>query len=932
MGEYAGMRWFKCDFQVQTPEDSRHWADKETKLLEPRKEHDLREKAKVYLRRCHEVGLQVIGVTDHNFSSRTNVEELFLFHLIKQNEPVATELGVSPLHIFPGFEIDIGYHLLCLFNPVPKAEELSRISNVLSKLGLVETERFEAGEPRPLRKEDAPVPLRTVLRTVQKEADGIVIGAHAFSDSGICNDAAHINDFLLEDLLCVEVVNYPLKHKEANFLGGKEPKWRRASKRQPAGIRSSDAKSLTVGEDGLPQKNSLGYRHTWMKMSSPSIEAIRQACLDSDSRISLEDTSPEKRQKHPRIVKLEVKGAAFVADQTIEFSPALNCLIGGRGSGKSSLLEYLRFALGTESERALPADVREKLVLLRTTIGSTTGELRVTFESQPGVTDTVLLGPGAQPQRIEGREVVDLKTVLDQLHVQFFSQGELSRLTKPGHNQVLRVVDAACGEPLIALNFAEASLRGELEQLSSVAHRAKALGADVSRLTQEVTELDRQWQAHQDIKVEAQNHQRAQKVRIYANQTLSEAQGVAKRISTQAGLDENSDLWPPNPEERWPSPEWFAEIEKRVKDANAQLRADLAEASANFIRRIEAAFSDEAGWTEVSKKLTEVESTFLHACTEKGLLPSDLSKLQQVDALRQAKAEELSKTVKELMRLTSIAADREAKLGSLHMLWHQQFAVRSRACAEIQKRSPSTKVSVGYMADRLSFRSIWRQLQPSDSRTRLGRNWEDIGDTVFEVYQNQDAHSPWEVVEQWKQDKDGPPAEVTALTAEMLRYLESVEMQPHWEKVRATRVNDLIDVELSRADGTVAGNMSGTDGKLLSEGQRNTALLNLMLAQGEGPIVIDQPEDELDSNYIFSDLVPLIREVKGHRQLIVATHNANLPVNADAELIYAVEAKDAKGQCLVEGGLDRPEVTKAVLEILEGSERAFRLRSEKYRF
>ena len=126
--------------------------------------------------------------------------------------------------------------------------------------------------------------------------------------------------------------------------------------------------------------------------------------------------------------------------------------------------------------------------------------------------------------------------------------------------------------------------------------------------------------------------------------------------------------------------------------------------------------------------------------------------------------------------------------------------------------------------------------------------------------------------------------------------------------------------------------MSGEGGKVLSEGQRNTALLNLILAQGSGPIVIDQPEDELDSNYIFSALVPLLREVKNNRQLILATHNANLPVNADAELIYAFEAHDGRGRRRAAGGLDRGDTTQAVLDIMEGSEKAFKQRSEKYHF
>ncbi|WP_419598576.1 hypothetical protein, partial [Thiolapillus sp.] len=62
------------------------------------------------------------------------------------------------------------------------------------------------------------------------------------------------------------------------------------------------------------------------------------------------------------------------------------------------------------------------------------------------------------------------------------------------------------------------------------------------------------------------------------------------------------------------------------------------------------------------------------------------------------------------------------------------------------------------------------------------------------------------------------------------------------------------------------------------------------------------------------------------------THNANLPVNGDAELIYAFQANDGRGEVRVQGGLDQGAVTKAVLDIMEGTEEAFRRRREKYHF
>ena len=108
--------------------------------------------------------------------------------------------------------------------------------------------------------------------------------------------------------------------------------------------------------------------------------------------------------------------------------------------------------------------------------------------------------------------------------------------------------------------------------------------------------------------------------------------------------------------------------------------------------------------------------------------------------------------------------------------------------------------------------------------------------------------------------------------------------------------------------------------------------MNLLLAKGKGPIIIDQPEDELDSKFIYRELVPLLRNVKNQRQLILSTHNANLPVNADTDLVYALEVKEGFGVRLAHGGLDRTDTSTAVLDIMEGSEEAFKRRLDKYHF
>lgn len=120
----------------------------------------------------------------------------------------------------------------------------------------------------------------------------------------------------------------------------------------------------------------------------------------------------------------------------------------------------------------------------------------------------------------------------------------------------------------------------------------------------------------------------------------------------------------------------------------------------------------------------------------------------------------------------------------------------------------------------------------------------------------------------------------------------------------------------------------------LSKGQKATALLLLLLATLPGPLIVDQPEDDLDNRFIWEGVVPRVRADKGMRQLVFSTHNANIPVLGDAELIVVLESAGGKGR-IAEGGagsLDDHTVLALAGEILEGGPDAFERRRYLYGF
>ena len=115
-------------------------------------------------------------------------------------------------------------------------------------------------------------------------------------------------------------------------------------------------------------------------------------------------------------------------------------------------------------------------------------------------------------------------------------------------------------------------------------------------------------------------------------------------------------------------------------------------------------------------------------------------------------------------------------------------------------------------------------------------------------------------------------------------------------------------------------------------------MLLLLLLESKAPLIVDQPEDDLDNRFITEGIVPRIREEKRCRQFVLSTHNANIPVLGDAELIVGLsptgEAQGGSARIAPDqvGAIDTAPVRKLVEELLEGGEDAFERRRRKYGF
>jgi len=941
MDQYKGMRWLKCDLQMQTPADAQHWLGE--KLI-PGEENIA---AQEFAEACHKAELDVVGITDHNFLSKE-----FIPHLLTAFDEIKKKYDHT-ITLFPGFELEAdvgkGMHVLCLFEPGTTMDD---IDHILTECGV--------GRPRidnsRLAKSTKRLP--DILNIVQKQKPdgtwrGIVVVPHVFNDSLF--DSDRISEWLQQeeyrnpDLLAVEVPK-PVSRMSVNFQklfrSGDDchEDWKRI--RPVATIMSSDNKRLIDHDLHLrPKPNSIGYRYSWIKMSKPSIESLRQAFLDHESRIILPvdvktDTHPTQLYRQATIKSITIKNVAFLADQQVHFSTNMNCVIGGRGSGKSTLLEYLRIILGKDKSNDLDQGTRDRIKRVRDTLNAPGAKVEVRWVNVDGVEDQVIWQNGHPT--VQGRDLVDPETFFNSLPILFYSQQQLNRLTESVTNdgslrqaqRLLDLVDGFTKDELSELAGQEHKLKLQIQDAFSKVRKAKTFEKDYKRLQQEHQELDRQWKARSEIQEDARQHQILKAETRYLEglegtpgMQFSDVATLAETIATSHTAFEVTDST---------HVDWFRKLDNKVKSAKNSLAKSIRDAVEQYEIDVENLKIKDPEWNPIQIKLDQADTKFNEACSAKGLTADDVGRLQEISQSRDKKHRDIDEIVLEIERLTKAAENTELLMQQLHQIWREQFHKRKEAANRANElavlNAGSQKfieVSAKSQQDHKNFREHWQRFAPSDGRTRLGRNWDICGETLYDFFSKQtDAASPWQSLEEWRSMSQTPAnLDFGANNQEMLHHIQ--DNLDRWEQLRCSRVSDTVDMELFRPDGSTAGSIAaGT----LSDGQRNTAALALLLAQEGGPLVIDQPEDELDSNFVFRELIPMLRKVKAKRQIIMATHNANLPVNGDAEVVYAFEARNGKGEALVCGGLDQQPVTKAVLDIMEGTEEAFRRRREKYHF
>lgn len=821
--------------------------------------------------------LDIIAITDHNDISS-----------IEEAREYAKGKNIS---VFPGIEITAkGGHILAIFD---LDYPISRLDDFLPVVGITRELR---GKHNALAAD-----FEVVLERIN-EYEGLAIAAHADDKRGF--------------LISIPQGTHRIEIYSNKFLNGLElidsgniKKYSKGSipnyKRKIACIQSSDSHDLS----------EIGRRYCYLKMDEVSLEGLRQALLDHEVKIRY---MPDKvLLNFPRLKSIEAtKG--FFEDEVFDFHPNLNCIIGGKGTGKSLLIEFLRFAF--EDVSSIDDIKKDHYGKIKDRLGKG-GKIKVLCEDKNG--DEFIIEREFNPfLEFSSNSQVITKLTGDKTTLPFrpffFSQGEIARISSLPLAQ-LELIDKYIN--IDEENSAEETLINTLEQNAREiqTHYEKIIRLDqilkdkdtgktvtearLSRLKAGITE---------PILTEFPKWNEEQN---YLNKLL---EGLASLEETINILYEEIDIdsyFPSLIEDSSPNYEKLKKtnnLKSEIKSLLEETSKLLSEFFAQKRKQIQEVIDDIKPKYEEKK---EQHDAYLNK-----LGVEDVKKIQTQILALQARKSKLQSTEMERRRVFSsyekIKKDRETLLNRLKQVRASRYKKRHEKAKELEE-SLNNQININIIANgdrkeyfqRLCDMATGSMLRDKD----LEKIVKNIDPDVF-IY--------------------------TVLRREIDFIVSETEIDKDWIErlvlhLRTKRIKDLLNLQTVKLIDLpeIRFRIDKDKWRLLdhcSIGQKSTVVLSMALVEGHQPIIIDQPEDALDTIFIYQMIVKKLRQEKEGRQYILTTHNPNILVSADSDLSFILEASAEKGKVVSKGGLDRTDTNELVLLHLEGGLDAFRLRGKKY--
>lgn len=617
-----------------------------------------------------------------------------------------------------------------------------------------------------------------------------------------------------------------------------------------------------------------------------------------------------------RIEYLSVIGG-FLDGLQVTFGAGLNTIIGARGTGKTTVVECLAYALDTlpSSDHAPQERKRVETLIKRNLNG---GRIELGIRAKDGTPYKVTRAFGDDPIVLDAEGIVatvNLKAGLFRADVYgqnavesiadrpLFQLDLIDSFAAPSIQQIAsrekQIVSmlAANAHQIIPLEQEVGAIQDELVGLPTVEQKLKGFAGPAGGVTAEVNEAHR-LKGLRDR--ESRSLQRNKETVAQFAQSLRQFRGGLEGRAGSLFDDEMS---------RGPNRDLLRDVTKLWEACNgdvdrlllqaidrlAALEADLGQQLEQLTQRHR---QQELGFRSTIEKHQQAQ----HQAAERSALEKQRNHLL-ARQLRDAEVQQ---------HITELRAERMTLLQQLSDVRDQRFAVRNDVAQRINEAlSPTIRISISQHGNTDQYRAtLEARLKGSGVKQSLVAQKLASALTppeLADVVRHRDTDT---LIDRAELSHEQAAKVVTGLfDQEFLFGLEAVEL------------GDQPLIELKDGEGY-------KDTSSLSTGQKCTTILPILLLDSANPLIIDQPEDNLDNRFIFENVVKSLRRVKQQRQLILVTHNPNIPVLGDAEQVVVLDSDGARSRLIKDGSVDGCK--DEIVTLLEGGAEAFQKRGERY--
>lgn len=981
-----GAQWLRCDLHVHTPFDQEKKFGENTQLaienFEKNNSHDLYKIAEKFVNACRNgadgKGLDLVAITDHN----TIDGYRYLKPQFDSLSEASLNQGFHMPVILPGVEFSIGgerpIHFLVIFSSKTSVENIDNA--ILHVFG--NKERFHPKTGIPLTNGES---ISTFIDRLfdycrpesgERNLQFVLLPAHADSSRGVAKETGVRSQMTggILDQMKGHLRQQAISRKDWDGFQTSRPflelpeafrnlllQWDVARRGYDWNDLTSDdqkryrhQKHWSLIECSDPKKYEyIGTRFSWLKMEIPDVEGIRLALLDPESRLRRMNDAPPTSD-YPYIKRIIIRGTDFFEEITIPLSPCLTTLIGGRGSGKSTVVEYLRHVLDRDREVDLSDRYNHVFESVQSLLSMKSerdfGQSRGTLITDYQITVEIVLAgriycvtrssKGIEitphPEQYSSESVpLDVRTLIAP---QILSQRQIAEIAHDPVSQ-RRELDSLMDNGLLR-NFSE-SKKKCTEELRDYQSLRNSLIESKNNTPAVLTELQKiqdtiafyEKEKHKQILTRFNEVERE---RRWLNDQLKDINNVKNfligLIESLEDLGEEKIELSPNHLNEF----WFQSIGNQIRNTRDQVIKALYAQNKALETLSEKIRSEQLeNWEPNYDQIRLEYDALIKEMGNKGVHLNNHEKLIQERVRLEYEKASLKNVGNELNRVEEKIRNVQIELQQIHL---KRYKARMKLAQALEEVDADVRLQIHSFGDRSDFEN--RREQWFGGTGLQERDWLILCDYVYSTgseipYNLQklvealriDIHSSISKGRSIDADDSQVASLVgySALTKHFFNALVNID-HIRMDEMESFLPEDLVHAQVRGKDGTFKTIETG------SVGEKSTAIISLLLSAGNQPIFIDQPEDDLDNQYVYNIIVGLLRRQKFKRQILIATHNANIPVNGDAELIVALGAENKIGTVMGAGSIDKSQIKKLVTTIMEGSAEAFRLRRKRYGF